>query len=167
MIKLVFMSDPDRVIGASDSAASNKRCDLLPTSLMGEMCKLYNTRGAVLADETSVMGLHASGFAEVDKFVLTQKANFKVPVGLQGVNPVLDLKPLIERYKQSEEELLVIGGLSVFKQILPFADRLEVLEVDESVPGDLVFSEWDNGDFTVMTALPWEGGKTVFLKRQR
>ncbi|GAB3481921.1 dihydrofolate reductase [Marinomonas epiphytica] len=167
MIKLVFMSDPDRVIGASDSAASNKRCDQLPISLMGEMCKLYNTQGAVLSDETSIMGLHASGFAEVDKFVFTQKANFKVPNGLPSVQPVLDLKPLIEQYQNSEEELLVIGGLSVFKQILPYADRLEVLEIDEPVAGDLVFTEWDNGDFSVTTSLPWDGGKTTFLKRQK
>ena len=165
MIRMIFMCDADRVIGASDTATNAKRCDLLPTSMMGEMCKLYKTGHAVLADEQHMMGLHAQGFTDATKYVVTYKDKFKQPKDLTKVVPVADLAGLAKQYQDSGEELLVIGGLAVFKQLLPYTSQLEVLETEELVPGDLVFSEWDNGNFAVQGEERWEGGRTLHLVR--
>lgn len=57
------------------------------------------------------------------------------------VEVVQDVASIIERSKSSEEELFVIGGGHIFQQMLPYADRLYVTEIDEEFDGDVYFPE--------------------------
>ena len=59
---------------------------------------------------------------------------------------------LVKMYKDSEDELLVAGRLTIFKLFLPFAYSLDVAESDELITGDLTFDEWDQGDFELVSS---------------
>jgi dihydrofolate reductase len=45
------------------------------------------------------------------------------------------------------ETAYVIGGASVYEQVLPRTDRLHVTEIPESPPGDTHFPEWDRSEW--------------------
>ncbi len=64
---------------------------------------------------------------------------------IEGCTVIHDVKDLLKR---DDEELFVIGGAEIFKEILPFADRLYVTEIREKFEADTFFpkynlSEWD------------------------
>jgi len=44
---------------------------------------------------------------------------------------------------QNDDETMVIGGMSIYKQALPLADRLYMTQVHASVEGDAWFPEFD------------------------
>jgi len=43
--------------------------------------------------------------------------------------------------------VMVIGGGDLYRQVLPFADRLELTFVDADVKGDTRFPQWSAGDW--------------------
>lgn len=47
----------------------------------------------------------------------------------------------------AHEELVVIGGATLYEQTLPLANRLYLTFVDCELPGDTYFPEWDPGDW--------------------
>ncbi|WP_028874209.1 dihydrofolate reductase [Tepidiphilus margaritifer] len=46
-----------------------------------------------------------------------------------------------------EPVVFVIGGAQLYRQTLPFADRLVITEVDAEPQGDAFFPEWDRSRF--------------------
>ena len=54
----------------------------------------------------------------------------------------------------NEQELLVLGGQTVFQLFMPLAHRVDVALVNELVPGDLLLEGWDNGQFSLERAVP-------------
>jgi hypothetical protein len=42
---------------------------------------------------------------------------------------------LVERFKNSADELTVIGGLTILKLFTPFASEIDVVETTKLVPG--------------------------------
>lgn len=45
-------------------------------------------------------------------------------------------------------ELVIMGGGELYRQMLPFADKLYVTWVQTEVNGDTVFPQWNDGDWT-------------------
>lgn len=45
------------------------------------------------------------------------------------------------------EELMVIGGSSVFQQFLPYAKRIYLTIIDEDIEGDVFFPEFDKNEW--------------------
>ena len=56
---------------------------------------------------------------------------------------VLDDVNKLEKYENSDEENFVIGGASIYKLLLPKADKLYVTEINEEFEGDVYFPEID------------------------
>lgn len=54
------------------------------------------------------------------------------------------------------EELFVIGGGDIFKQVLPFADRLYITKIDEAFEGDTFFPEFSLSDWKLTTSIKGE-----------
>ena len=63
-------------------------------------------------------------------FVLSRKS-LNLPA---GVHQITNLSDFISKYKSSPEEVFVIGGASVYAQMLPHAATLYLTEVDASCP---------------------------------
>ena len=59
-----------------------------------------------------------------------------------------DIKQLLLDYKNSMEELFVIGGASIYKQFIDIADKLYLTEVDaECMDASVYFPEFDKNNY--------------------
>lgn len=51
------------------------------------------------------------------------------------------IEEAIEKYKDSEEEVFVIGGGSIYEKMLPYAQKLYLTKVHENFDADVFFPE--------------------------
>ena len=72
-------------------------------------------------------------------YVLTRSPE-KLP---EGVFPVTNLDDFIHENLESSEEIFVIGGASVYKQMLPYAKNLYLTEIDAATEADVFFPLFD------------------------
>lgn len=90
--------------------------------------------------------------------VVTRDINLEIP----GCIVVYSALEAIEKAKEFEqEEIFIIGGAEIYKEMLPLADRLYVTKVDMYVDGDAYFPEY-SGVFT--KKISEESGKYEGLK---
>lgn len=74
--------------------------------------------------------------------VLTADANYRAP----GCVVVHSLEEAL-RAAEDSEELMVIGGSSLYRRLLPRADRLYLTLIDREFRGDTFFPEFDLADW--------------------
>jgi dihydrofolate reductase len=55
-----------------------------------------------------------------------------------------NLKGLVDKYTNSNEEIFVIGGASIYKQFLPYANKLYLTLVNDSPRADTFFPDYDD-----------------------
>ncbi len=78
-----------------------------------------------------------------EHFVLTDEE-----MDSEGINLVWDLDKFVKEHLNSEEEIFVIGGGMVYKQMLPYAKRLVLTEINAECPdADTYFPEFNKQDF--------------------
>ena len=162
MIRLAFMTDKARVLGASTSEENRVRLRLLPRSL-GPVMQEILVSDNVAFGSGSAQFYAGSDFARNDKYVLTRDENYQASGGCTVCH---DYMELVDRFKDSEDELTVIGGLIILKLFTPYAASLDVAETTELVPGDLVFDDWDKGNFELVDTTVWRDGKTLHYERK-
>lgn len=78
--------------------------------------------------------------------VITRNADWSAP----GVERVPTLEAALELASQSAEaagvdEVMVIGGAQIYRQVLPLASRLYLTEVEAEVEGDAFFPQRGDG----------------------
>ena len=61
----------------------------------------------------------------------------------EDVTPVTDLEKFIKDNLDTDEEVFVIGGASVYAQLLPYATTLYLTEIDAAADADVFFPEFD------------------------
>ena len=60
-----------------------------------------------------------------------------------------ELKQLLEQYKDTKEEIFIIGGASIYSQFLEHSDKLYLTEIDEEEKSaDVFFPEFDTSNYT-------------------
>jgi len=62
----------------------------------------------------------------------------------EGTILVPDLFKLLEEYKNTTEELVVIGGKSIYKLSLPYVEKMIISIVKKQYDGDVYFPEFEN-----------------------
>ncbi|MDO5517899.1 MAG: dihydrofolate reductase [Clostridium sp.] len=83
--------------------------------------------------------------------ILTRDKNFKVDS--DQVSIVYDLNSLINEFKDSDEEVFVIGGAEIYKELLPYAQKLYLTKIHKSFEGDVFLPEINFEDYeTVYTS---------------
>ena len=95
------------------------------------------------------------------KVVMGRKTYESLPGGLPGREIiVISTKPvdkdiiyynninsIVDKYKNTEEEIFICGGASIYKQFLPYADKLYLTEIDsEDEDADTFFPEFDKNE---------------------
>ena len=56
-----------------------------------------------------------------------------------------DINSLNEHFKDSNEEIFIIGGASIYKLFLPYANKMYLTHIDEEcLDADAYFPEFDN-----------------------
>lgn len=72
--------------------------------------------------------------------LLTRDQTYK----FEGAEIFYDLQKAIDFAKEiGEEELMVIGGGEIYRQCMPFADRIYLTRVHAEIEGDVYFPELD------------------------
>jgi dihydrofolate reductase len=79
--------------------------------------------------------------------VITQNVEYSVPD--ERVTIVHDIKDIL-KYENSPEEVFVIGGGKVYKQLLPYCKRLYLTKVDSLVEGDTYFPKFDESKYRII-----------------
>ncbi|GAA0604229.1 dihydrofolate reductase [Kribbella sandramycini] len=79
-----------------------------------------------------------------------------------GVDVVHSLEAALEY----DGDLYVAGGGDIYRQALPYADRLELTEVDQSPAGDVTFPPFDPTDWTETARDPHPGFTFVSYARR-
>jgi dihydrofolate reductase len=63
---------------------------------------------------------------------------------IEGVENLRSIEEVVDRYKGTEEEVFVMGGASIYRQFLPYADKLYLTEIDdECTDADVYFPEFN------------------------
>ncbi len=59
------------------------------------------------------------------------------------VEPVRELRQFLEKNSDSETEIFVIGGASIYKEALPYTKNIYLTEVDAEANADVFFPNFD------------------------
>jgi len=70
--------------------------------------------------------------------VLSLDNNYKA----EGCEVPNDLIGIAQKYKDAEEEVFIIGGASIYKQFIQYANKLYLTLVDDSPEADTYFPEY-------------------------
>lgn len=161
MIKLVFVTDKARVIGSSSEEENTKINSMLPRDLgiaLGEL-----TDGDNLAGGVNSVDLIKN--ARKKKFILTRNTHYQPPEGMRDATICNDYLELVDRYKSSIDELIIVGGFTIFRLFTSHANVFEVAETRELIHGDLVFNDWDREELHLISSKDWEGFRTLHYER--
>ena len=160
MIRIAVMLDADKVIGSTDPDDDDWRVALLPPALPEVMTQLYESEN-VIAGATWA-GPIAGGDGPGGRYVLARDPGVRV----EGCTTVTDPQTIIDRFLDSDDELVVIGGLRVFELFTPHAQIIEIARCDHLLPGDLVYDTWEQQPLELTDEVPWEGGRTLRYERR-
>ncbi|AYA76741.1 dihydrofolate reductase [Bacillus sp. Y1] len=135
MISLLWAMDENRAIGRNNQLPWHlpedlkyfKRVTMGKPIAMGR--KTYDSIGRPLPGRENI--------------VITRNQG----VTIEGCTVIHDVKDLLKR---DDEELFVIGGAEIFKEIIPFADRLYVTEIREEFEADTFFPEYNLSDWELI-----------------
>ena len=67
---------------------------------------------------------------------------------IEGATIFSDFNELLDYLKSLDEEIMVIGGASIYKLFLPYAEVLYLTEIEEESAADVYFPEFDKKEFT-------------------
>lgn len=62
---------------------------------------------------------------------------------------ILDDISKLKKYKDSEEENFVIGGATIYKLLMPYADKMYVTHINKEFEGDVYFPEISENDWKI------------------
>ena len=84
-------------------------------------------------------------WSEVGNYVITRQADYLVDEGFEVVS---SLEEAFEKCK-SDDEVFVLGGEEIFRLSIPFADKIYLTLVHETVEGDTFFPAFNENEFNI------------------
>ena len=83
---------------------------------------------------------------------------------VDGVETVNGIDQIIDKYKDSKEEIFICGGASIYKQFLPYADKLYLTEIDaDDSEADTYFPEFDKEEWNRQFIKECESNNIKFI----
>lgn len=79
--------------------------------------------------------------------VLTQDQNFTAP-GITIAHSITECFNIT----QTAEEIMIIGGASIYQQFLPYATRIYLTLIDAKINGDTFFPEWNKQEWCTLSS---------------
>lgn len=133
MINIIVAMNKDRIIGLnndlpwtlSDDLKYFKQTTLNSTVVMGR--KTYESIGKPLPNRNNI--------------ILSRNTNLKIE-NVEVYNSVLSI--LKRSYENTNENIYIIGGAKVYKEFLPYVNKLYITMINEDINGDTKFPEFEN-----------------------
>ncbi|EIJ78565.1 Dihydrofolate reductase [Bacillus methanolicus PB1] len=139
MISLIWAMDENRVIGKDNK---------LPWHLPEDL-KFFKrvTMGHPIAMGRKTHDSIGRNLPGRENIVITRQKDFQC----DGCTVLHSVQELVDYAAEKNEEVFVIGGAEIFKQILPFADRLYLTQIRNKFKGDTFFPELNMEDWELIT----------------
>lgn len=104
-----------------------------------------DTKGKAIIMSKYVADRFPGGLTYVDRvnIVLTRDVNYKRK-GVVAVHSIEELLKEVDRYPM--EDVYVIGGESIFKQLFPYAQTIDVTYIDFKYEADAYFENLDKNE---------------------
>jgi len=99
-------------------------------------------------------------------FMLTRNKSYKIPEEVYFLALDYDYMELVNRFQDSEEDLVVVGGLEVLKLFTPYAKIMDIAETTELVVYNQIFDDWDKGQFELNSETAWINESTQCYVRK-
>lgn len=96
-------------------------------------------------NHTIIMGLNT--YKSIGKALPNRKTiviNFEPVPEIKDAEVCTSLQELIKKYKDSKEEIFVCGGASIYRQLLPYCQKLIISVVKGDYEGNIYFPEYRN-----------------------
>lgn len=77
---------------------------------------------------------------------------------LEGCRVVNSLEEAFAKYRDTDEEVFVIGGAQIYAEALPFADKFYLTRVHHAYQGDTSFPEWEQTKWNLTEEEHFEAG---------
>lgn len=153
MFKIIVAHDPNRVIGngpdipwhISEDFKHFKATTLNHTIVYGSTT--FKSIGHALPNRKNI--------------VLNFDMNFDAP----GCEIVTSIDEIVKRYKDSDEEVFICGGASIYRQFLPYVEELVISEVKKEYVGNIIFPEYKD-QFELVKEDPREEFIIKYYKRK-
>ena len=84
------------------------------------------------------------GLLKDRKNVVITKSNKEFPKEVESYSSI---EEFMEKYKDYQDEIFVIGGASIYKQFLDYCDKLYLTEVDKEIDADVFFPKFDKNNY--------------------
>ena len=144
MISLIAAVDEDFGIGKNNDLLCHlsedlkffKEKTLNKTIIMGR--KTFESLGKVLPNRIHI--------------VLTRDKNFKIENN--NVNVETNIYNIIDKYKNSLEEVFIIGGNSIYKEFIPFCSKLYITKIHSTFDADTYFPSIDFNNYSLKFSSP-------------
>ncbi|USK58486.1 dihydrofolate reductase [Peribacillus asahii] len=142
MISLIVAMDQKRVIGKDNQLPWYLPADLqyFKKVTMGKPIimgrKTFESIGRVLPGRENIIVTRNQSYTNSDCTIL---------------HTIDEIKQYAD---QSEQEVFVIGGAEIFKEILPVTDRIYITEIEASFEGDTYFPSLDENEWTTCSSTP-------------
>ncbi|THE10388.1 dihydrofolate reductase [Bacillus timonensis] len=139
MISLLLAMDKNQLIGKDNDLpwrlpadlAYFKRVTMGHPIIMGR--KTYDSIGRPLPGRENI--------------IVTRDTSYKA----EGCMVIHSIEEIVKMSEETQQELFVIGGAEIFKEILPNTDRLYITEIDEEFEGDTYFPAFDKSEWKVIS----------------
>lgn len=136
MFKIIVAHDPNRVIGNGTNIPWHikedflhfKRTTLNHTLIMGSTT--FNSIGKPLPNRKTIVINSSKDFDAMGEEVCT------------------DLNEIIKKYKDSEEVVFVVGGASIYRQMIDYVDEMIISLVKKEYEGNIYFPEYEDKFYT-------------------
>lgn len=156
MITIIVATDENLLIGKEDSSNG------MPWSLPEDLKHFKETT----INKTMVMGL--TTYQAIGRPLPNRKT---IVVSFdefhdERVEVCRDLIALLEEHKNSETELFIAGGASIYKQSLPYASKLLISRVPGTHTGETYFPSFDEYGYTLSEETPFETFKLQVYTRE-
>lgn len=76
--------------------------------------------------------------------VLTRRQNPDLPPGIVTANSIQEV---LDHFSSDDRQIFIIGGAEIYRQTLPFCQRLYLTEIKQNFEGDTFFPEYDHDDW--------------------
>ena len=140
MISLLVAHDENRVIGKDNQLPWH-----IPEDLKYFKEKTIG-KGIVMGRRTfESIGRPLPGRKNI---VVTRRRDYEAP----GAEVVHTLEEGIRKAADFHREVMIIGGAEIFREVLPFADRLYVTRIDQPFEGDTYFPAYNETEWKLVSA---------------
>lgn len=145
MISIVVATDKNRVIGRENRIPWRIRDDLV---MLKKLTKDHTVILGRVTYDSMVQYYDKSGRPMPGKTYIVVTRNPGYKPARDNACTASSIEDAIQQAgKLGDDQILVIGGGGIFRDILPFTDRIYLTEVQAEVEGDSYFPELDKSEW--------------------